>query len=93
MMLVCVCVCVLVSCILVIELNLVGQFVPFRALASRDAKKKHVLHFQTLFYLFYKLILQLTLHLSFYFYIQLNKIILASEHTLKHMLRGSSFFG
>ena len=36
---VCVCVCVLVSCILVIELNLVGQFVPFRALASRDAKK------------------------------------------------------
>ena len=37
--------------------------------------KKHILHPQTLLYLFYQFILQLTLYLSFYFYIQLNKII------------------
>ena len=34
-----------------------------------------ILHPQTLLYLFYQLILQLTLHPSFYFYIQPNKII------------------
>ena len=48
-----------------------------RALASGDAKKKkkHILHLQTLLYLFCQPILQLTLHLNFYFYIQPNKII------------------
>ena len=38
-------------------------------------KKKSILHPQTLLYLFYQFILQLTLHSNFYFYIQLNKII------------------
>ena len=46
-----------------------------RALASRDAKYIFFLYPQTLIYLFYQLILQLTLNLSFYFYIQPNKII------------------
>ena len=46
-----------------------------RALASRDAKYIFFLYPQTLIYLFYQLILQLTLNLSFYFYIQSNKII------------------
>ena len=36
-------------------------------------KKKSILHPQTLLYLFYQFILQLTLHPNFYFYIQLNK--------------------
>ena len=42
---------------------------------KKKKKKKHILHSQTLLYLFYQLILQLTLHLNFYFYIQPNKII------------------
>ena len=48
-----------------------------RALASRDAKKKKkiILHSQTLLYLFYQFILQLTIRPNFYFYIQPNKII------------------
>ena len=49
-----------------------------RALTFEDEKKKKkklILHPQTLLYIFYQLILQLTLHSSFYFYIQLNKII------------------
>ena len=54
-------------------------FVDLRALASENAKKKLkkklILHPQTPLYLFYEPILQLTLHPSFYFYIQSNKII------------------
>ena len=49
-----------------------------RALTFEDEKKKKktlILHPQTLLYIFYQLILQLTIHSSFYFYIQLNKII------------------
>ena len=38
-------------------------------------KKKLIVHPQTPPYLFYEPILQLTLHHSFYFYIQSNKII------------------
>ena len=38
-------------------------------------EKKPILHHQTLFYLFYQFILQLTLYSSFYFNIQPNKII------------------
>ena len=50
----------------------------FRALAFEDAKKKKkksIFCLQTLLYLFYQLILQLTPHSNFYFYIQSNKII------------------
>ena len=49
-----------------------------RALTFEDEKKKKrtlILHSQILLYIFYQFILQLTLHSSFYFYIQLNKII------------------
>ena len=48
-----------------------------RALTFEDEKKKKtlILHPQILLYIFYQLILQLTIHSSFYFYIQLNKII------------------
>ena len=51
------------------------HYCSIRALASGDAKKKPILHLQTLLYLFYQPILQLTPHPNFYFYIQLNKII------------------
>ena len=42
---------------------------------NNQKKKKLILHPQRPLYLFYHFILQLTQHLSFYFYIQLIKII------------------
>ena len=51
------------------------KLLTLRALASEDTKKNSILHSQTQLYQFYYLILQLTQYLSFYFYIQLIKII------------------
>ena len=50
---------------------------------KKKKKKKTILHSQTLLYLFYQPILQLTLHPNFYFYMQPNKMI----NYLKYCLR------
>ena len=52
----------------------------------KKKKKNHILLSQTLLYLFYQLILQLTLHFSFYFYIQPNKIYKLPNKIIKSII-------
>ena len=52
---------------------------------KKKKKKSYILQLKNLFYLFYHFILQLTQYPSFYFYIQINKIILVLSHMLYAM--------